>query len=153
MNNSSDSPGVYEQVIVYSFFLFKKSLLLYQELSEQVISKPEILRRKKTQAVFRNITSTIKTCGHSLECLPEAKPDKAELFDQSFRVLGREIRNFSGIMERLLESKEQGETTQLAWEIRDCASKIMKNFHVAVERYELIYPGRLTKVIQTYKNT
>lgn len=122
--NTGSTSGEYEHVIISSFYLFLKSLSLFQELGEQILSEPKVLQNAKIQSGLRNIVSTIETCGKSLETLPVISPDKSILFDRSFRALGREICSFAVILERLLGSKDQDELIRLEGEIRDCAPKI-----------------------------
>lgn len=146
----SGSSPVYEQVLTASCVLFLKSLHLYAELVDQFATDPTILKNVKIQNGLKNIIATIQITGSSLTRLPEV-PVGVELSDQQFRVLGSEITTFAGLLEQLFQQNDRTDYQQFVTTIQDSTKKIKIGFHEAINLFEQVFPGRITRILEANK--
>lgn len=147
----SGSSTVYEQVLTASFLLFMKSLQLYTELVDQFSCDPTVLKNVKVQNGMENIIATIQIAGISLVQLPEA-PRGGELSDRQFRVLGKEMKAFAVLLEKLVHQNDRTEHQQLVTTIQDRAKKIKLGLHEAIYLFEKVFPGRITQILKANKS-
>ncbi len=143
-----DTPGSYEFIIILTFRLFLKSMLLYNQVGDQVTKDPKIIKNAAIQNTLAQIIETIVTCGSELQCLPDP-PHGAEIADQQFHELGKDIRTFARLLKDLSDGSKKKNKQEFIQEVWDQKEKVKHDFHEAINSFEHVYPGRLTKALQS----
>ena len=121
---------------------------LYNVVGNRLADDPKIIKNARTQKILTQIIGTIGTCGNGLERLPEP-PRGAEAADQHFREFGKDILAFASILNDLTEINGNENKRKIAEEVRTQKERLKHDFHEAIQSFELVYPGRLTRALQS----
>ena len=147
MRDGIESAGAYEHLLTVNILLFLEAIKLYGKLGQRIVINPGMIRNVKIQTGIRNIITTIEICGNGMERLP-VPPPGAESPDRRFHDLGKEIIGLAEILKRLASATEVEVRNKSALELQDQSGKIKADFRQAIEDFDTIYPGRLSKTLQ-----
>jgi hypothetical protein len=140
----------YEDIVCISSLLLIKAMRLFHEFGELAANNPGFFRNARVQKGLADIVQAMDICGTWFERLP-VPPVGTEEADLCFRALGKEIRGFAGYLSALTAGR-QGPGKRRTWrETAAPADAVKHNYRAAIEAFEQVYPGRLSRALKGEK--